>query len=73
MGGNIRPWFMVTIYYKRSSAQLTVVFQQSKADYSPMIELEVGSSAHKLEYVIITHRHSPEWFVQAFLKFMQLD
>ena len=64
--------FMIKIYCKRKSAQLTVVFQESKSCYSPMVELVVSLSAHKLEYIIITHRHSLEWFVQASLKYMQL-
>ena len=50
--------FMITTYVKRNSAQLTVVFQESKSEYSPVAELEVSSSAHKLEYIIITHRDS---------------
>ena len=65
--------FMISVYYKINSAQLTVVFKKSKSVYSPMVELPVRSSAHKLKYIIITHRHSLWWFVQAFLKYMQLD
>ena len=65
--------FMIKIYCKRNSAQLTVVFQESKSGYSPMFELEVSSSTHKLKYVIIAHGNSLEWFVQAFLKYMRID
>ena len=62
---------MIKIYHKWKPAPLTVVFQESKTVYSPMVELIVSSSAHKLKYVIVTHRNSLEWFVQAFLKYKQ--
>ena len=65
---------MRTHYLAQSkSTQLTVVFQESKVVYTKVMELEVPSSAHKLKYIIITHRGGLEWFVQAFLKYMQID
>ena len=68
-------FFTVTIWNKSlsKSAQLTVVFQESKAEYSKVMELEVPSCAHELKYIVITHRNSWEWFVQTLLKYMQSD
>ena len=55
--------YMIKIYHKWKSAALTVVFQESKTVYSPMVELVVSLSAHKLKYVVVTHSHSSERFV----------
>ena len=38
-----------------------------------MVELVVSLSAHKLKYVVVTHSHSSERFVQAYLKYMNVQ